>query len=114
MADAVGGPGGSKWAADDLVARADVYDRAVGIVSGFQFLFTEQASLSPTVAHFERYPLITHPDGKEATPDFTVLFHDGGALVGEVAQLSLADQGVDALCRRSEEHTSELQSLMRI
>src|SRR3546814_18993668 len=97
MANAYGGPGVSNWAADDLFARDDVYDLAVWIVSGFLFLFTEQASLSPTVAHFERYPLITHPDGKEATPDFTVLFHDGGALVGEVAQLSLADQGVDAL-----------------
>lgn len=92
--------------ANDLVRRAEVYDLAVGIVSGFQFLFTEQAELSADVEHFERYPKVVHGDGNDATPDFTVLFKDGSALVGEIAQLPLADQGVDSICQQLQRYAT--------
>lgn len=83
---------------DDLIRCAEIYDTAVGIVSAFHTLFTKQSVLAPTVAHFERYPNLVHSDGNPATPDFTVLFNDGSALVAEIANLPLAEQGVDGLC----------------
>lgn len=83
---------------DDLIRCAEIYDTAVGIVSAFHTLFTKQRDLAPTVVHFERYPELAHGDGNPATPDFVVLFVDGSVLVGEIANLPLADQGVDRLC----------------
>jgi len=83
---------------DELIRGAEIYDTAVGIVSAFHTLFTKQPQLAPTVTHFERYPDLAHPDGNRATPDFTVLFSDGSALVAEIANLPLAEQGVDRLC----------------
>lgn len=83
---------------EELIRLAEVYDTAVGIVSAFHTLFTKQPILAATTTHFERYPNLPHPDGNRATPDFTVLFADGAALVGEIANLPLADQGIDGLC----------------
>lgn len=86
------------YAAKRLLADYELYDRSVDIVSAYEWLFTETKNLPATVAHFERYPKIAHPDGQSATPDFTVLFTDGTAVVGEIANLPLAEQGVDSLC----------------
>ncbi|MDQ6946523.1 MAG: hypothetical protein M3256_09680 [Actinomycetota bacterium] len=93
-----GGGLASRVDRDELIRCSEVYDTAVGIVSAFHTLFTTQRDLAPTVAHFERYPNLAHSDGKPATPDFTVLFNDGSALVGEIANVTLVDQGVDRLC----------------
>lgn len=51
-----------------------------------------------TVRHFERYPAMTAPDGKPATPDFTIAFNDGPAIVGEIARFSLRPESIDSLC----------------
>lgn len=72
-----------------LLRGFDVYDQAVDVVSAFEWLHTETAAVPDTVRHFDRYPSLTAPDGKGATPDFTVLFHQGAALVGEIARFSL-------------------------
>lgn len=85
---------------DNLIRLAEIYDTAVGIVSAFHTLFTRQKDLVANTKHFERYPDLSHPDGNPATPDFTVLLDDGSALVGEIANLPLSEQGVDALCRQ--------------
>lgn len=76
------------------------YDEHVDVVSSFEWIFTErsQAGMSTTVAHFERYPKITNADGKDLTPDFTVLFTDRTAIIGEIAQFALPDESVDSLC----------------
>ena len=91
-----------KTAFDAKVLLRDfrIYDRSVDIVSAYQWLFTETRELPSAVAHFERYPRIKHPDGNDATPDFTVLFTDGRAIVGEIANIALADGSVDSLCRQ--------------
>lgn len=81
-----------------LLQGFDVYDQAVDVVSAFEWLHTDTASVPDTVKHFERYPSMTGTDGKGATPDFTVLFHQGAALVGEIARFSLRDESVDGLC----------------
>lgn len=82
-----------------LLRNHQLYDDLVSIVSAFEWLFTEVASLAETVAHFERYPSVAHPgDGNETTPDFSVLFKDNTGLAGEIARFPTQDQGVDRLC----------------
>jgi hypothetical protein len=75
------------------------YDRRVDIVSSVEVWFTRVTEIKPTVAWFERYPSLKHPlDGNDAKPDFTVLFADGTGYVGELSDLALHDQSLDALC----------------
>ncbi|WP_041546334.1 MULTISPECIES: hypothetical protein [unclassified Nocardioides] len=81
-----------------LLDDYDLYDQYVDVVSAFEWLFTGTIELTPTVRHFERYPRITTPDGTVVTPDFTVLFHDGTGLVGEVAKIALHENSVDKVC----------------
>jgi hypothetical protein len=88
------------YSAASLLAEYELYDRSVDIVSAYEWLFTDTQDLPATVAHFERYPTVVHPDGRRATPDFTVLFTDQTAIVGEIANLPLAEQGVDSLCEQ--------------
>lgn len=88
------------YSAERLLAGYELYDRSVDIVSAYEWLFTDTKALPATVAHFERYPKVTHPDGRPATPDFSVLFTDDTALVGEIANIPLADEGVDGLCEQ--------------
>jgi hypothetical protein len=78
----------------------EIYDAAVDIVSCFEFLFTVPLDMAATVAHFERFPKIpaAQPGADPDTPDFTVLFTDGTALVGEIARLSLRESSVDSAC----------------
>ena len=83
---------------DRLLADFKQYDRTVDVVSAYHWFFTETQALPDTVAHFERYPRIRHPDGQDATPDFTVLFHDGGGLIAEVANIALHENSVEKLC----------------
>lgn len=96
----VGPEESNPYSAQRLIANYDLYDRSVDIVSSYEWLFTETKDLPGTVSHFERYPKIAHPDGRQATPDFTVLFTDATALVGEIANIPLIDEGVDGLCEQ--------------
>lgn len=85
---------------DDLMKSFSDYDATVDVVSAFEMLFTESdTGLPSTVAHFERFPAIP-VDGKMLTPDFTVLFDDESALVGEVARIALHENSVEGLCRQ--------------
>jgi hypothetical protein len=83
-----------------LLDGYDVYDRAVDVVSVFEWLHTDPGvhDVPGTVAHFERFPALTAPDGKPATPDFTIAFTQGPAIVGEIARFSLRPESIDGLC----------------
>lgn len=91
---------------DALMREFRLYDRCVDIVSMYQWLFTETNDLPPTVAHFERYPRIAHQDGAPATPDFTVLFKDGRAIVAAIANIALVDASVESLCTQLARYAS--------
>lgn len=84
-----------------LLDEFDTYDQHVDVVSAFEWLFTDPGvkDLPATVAHFERFPRIPRPGGgSPLTPDFTVLFTDATAIVGEIAKIALHDNSVDKLC----------------
>ncbi|MDX6622880.1 MAG: hypothetical protein QOE75_812 [Solirubrobacterales bacterium] len=92
---------------DDLASEAERllsdfrrYDACVDIVSAAEVWFTKAEGIRETVAHFERYPTIRHRDGEQATPDFTVLFHDATAYVGELSNLALEPASLDSLCHQ--------------
>lgn len=61
---------------EQLLREFKEYDAKVDIVSSFEVYFRESTSLPATVAHFERFPRYTAPDGDQVSPDFTVLFND--------------------------------------
>lgn len=85
----------------DMLEGFRKYDRAVDIVSAFEMIFTASATELPReVEHFERFPHIDHEDGKAATPDLSVLYRDGRALVGEIAYLGLHEGSIDSLCNQ--------------
>jgi hypothetical protein len=94
---------------DPLWSEYYQYDRRVDIVSVAEVWFTRAQGLSGTVRHFERFPKVTHTDGNDATPDFTVLFTDDTALVGELSNLALAE----GKPRRSRSTASAIQRLYR-
>jgi len=73
------------------------YDQHVDVVSALEWLFTWGKGIRDTVAHFERFPRIKVA-GTTYTPDFTVLFTDGTAIVGEIAKMALHENSVDKLC----------------
>jgi hypothetical protein len=83
-----------------LLADFDTYDQHVDVVSAFEWVFTDPGvkDMPATVRHFERFPRVTGADGTELSPDFTVLFHDGMVIIGEVAKLALPEESVDRLC----------------
>ncbi len=85
---------------DGLLSSYKIYDRTVDVVSIFEMLFTKSQTLPPTVRHFERFPKISQDGQSALTPDFSVLFNDGGGLVGEIAQFALPEQSVDSLCQQ--------------
>lgn len=93
-----------------LVREYDLYDRNVDVVSAYQWLFTQTTDLPSSVAHFERYPKVEHPDGTTLTPDFTILFTDGTGIAAEIANIPLRDEGVDKLCRQLS-HYDNLRAL---
>lgn len=97
---------------DPLWAEYNHYDRRVDIVSIAQVWFTRAEKMSTTVRHFERFPRITHPDGNDATPDFTVLFEDDTAVIGELANLALAPGSLDSLASQLQRYSelTEVQS----
>ncbi len=77
------------------------YDRAVDVVSAFEMVYTtSRTELPATVRHFERFPRVPGSSGKTVTPDFSVVFHDGGGLVGEIARVALHEGSVDSLCNQ--------------
>jgi hypothetical protein len=86
---------------DDALSGYRWFDETVDIVSAFEYLYTEQAEMSATVEHFERFPSVPNPSGHDdLTPDFTVVFKDGTGLIGEVKSLPLHDNGVDKICHQ--------------
>lgn len=94
-----GSPDKARAFVKELMRAYETYDQAVDVVSAFQFLFTTSPDMASTVAHFERFPKIRTASGV-CTPDFTVLFTDGTALVGEIARLSLNDRSVESACEQ--------------
>jgi len=91
---------GSPLDPEKLVADFRLYDRTVDVVSAYHWFFTETAEMPATVSHFERYPKIAHEDGRDARPDFTVLFNDGSGLVAEIANIALHDNSIEKLCHQ--------------
>jgi hypothetical protein len=85
---------------NELLNQYELYDRHVDVVSAFEWLFTATEKLPETVTHFERFPRIPIARGVSLTPDFTVLFKDGTALVGEIAQIAVNDNSVEKLCKQ--------------
>lgn len=85
--------------ADRLQAEFDLYDKHVDVVSAFEWLFTQTRELPVDVVHFERYPAIDD-HGITRTPDFTVLFEDGSAIIAEVANLAVHENSIEKACRQ--------------
>lgn len=85
-----------------LLDEFATYDQHVDVVSAFEWLFTDPGvkDLPGTVAHFERFPRIPRDCGSPLTPDFTVLFTDGTAIVGEIAKIALHENSIDKLCQQ--------------
>jgi len=77
----------------------------VDIVSIYQWLFTETKELPSTVAHFERYPRIPVSDEVTLTPDFTVLFHDGRGIAGEIANTARHEGSIESLCSQLQKYS---------
>ena len=59
---------------------------------------SSRSELPGTVQHFERFPRIPVTDRDPLTPDFTVVFNDGGGMAGEIARIARPDESVDDLC----------------
>ena len=81
-----------------LLDEYSLYDEHVDVVSSFEFIFTVPKDMAATVRHFERYPKIIDANEQVSTPDFTVLFTDNTALIGEISNLALAPGSVDSTC----------------
>lgn len=81
---------------DELLKEYDTYDQHVDVVSIMQWVMTQSRELPATVRHFERFPTIQH-QGKTLTPDFTVLFDDGTAIVGEIASVARHENSINKL-----------------
>ena len=90
-----------------LLNEFTTYDQHVDVVSAFEWIFTDPGvkSMPETVFHFERFPKI-QDKGVILTPDFTVLFKDGTAIVAEIAQLALAEGSVDGLCDQIDKYAN--------
>lgn len=84
---------------DQLIDGYRIYDEYSDIVSSMQWLFTETSKLPSVVDHFERYPKV-RVDGVDVTPDFTVLFANGNALIGEIARISQQSESVQKLAKQ--------------
>jgi hypothetical protein len=94
-------PGNPQAYERHVLADFRTYDQHADVVSAFEWMFTETKDLPDTVSHFERFPRVEH-DGSDSssplTPDFTVLFNDNTAIVGEIAKIALHDTSVEKLC----------------
>jgi hypothetical protein len=67
----------------------------------WELIFTESdTAIPPQVRHFERFPSVALGDGREVTPDFSVMFVVGTGLVGEIANFGRDDASVDDLCEQ--------------
>ncbi|RBY75958.1 hypothetical protein DQ239_15740 [Blastococcus sp. TF02-09] len=91
-------PGAAEQA---LLTEYETYDQHVDVVSALEWLFTDPAvkGMPATVSHFERFPRIPVAGKRDPlTPDFTVLFSDGSAVIGEIAKLALHENSLDKVC----------------
>lgn len=95
---------------EQLLREYKEYDAKVDIVSSFEVFFRESTSLPATVAHFERFPRYTAPDGDQVTPDFTVLFNDGTLLVGEISKLARDEHSLEDLLHQIGRYDSLTQA----
>lgn len=86
--------------AERLLGDFRRYDACVDIVSAVEVWFSKAEGMRETVARFERYPKIEHSDGEKVTPDFSVLFNDETAYVGELCNLALEPASLDSLCHQ--------------
>jgi hypothetical protein len=84
---------------DELIRGFNTYERAVDVVSAFEFLHLGSKGLPSTVRHFERFPRLVQ-DGFISTPDFTIVFKDGSGLAAEIARIALHENSVESLCRQ--------------
>lgn len=82
---------------EDLIREHRAYDARCDAVSCFEVFFRGLTSMTPTVAHFERFPCFAGADGQDATPDFTVFFRDGSLLVGEISNLARQPKSLESL-----------------
>jgi hypothetical protein len=95
-------PSNITGAHQNLIDEYVTYDEHVDVVSAFEWLFTDPGvnDLPATVHHFERFPRIRRNNSPTLTPDFTVLFVDRTAIVGEIAKIALHENSVDKLCQQ--------------
>ncbi|MGH2845003.1 MAG: hypothetical protein ACRDL0_03100 [Thermoleophilaceae bacterium] len=84
----------------ELLSEYHAYDRWVDIVAVAEVWFCGSEGIAPTVEWFERFPTYRHADGEDVSPDFTSLFEDKTAIVGELSSLSLRDKSLDSLCHQ--------------
>jgi hypothetical protein len=96
----VRGEGSADDAVQQMLRSYNIYDEHVDVVSAMEWLFTATKEIPSTVVHFERFPTIKVSQDLTLTPDFTVLFVDGTAIIGEIAQFAVRDSSVDDLCRQ--------------
>lgn len=82
----------------ELLREFHIYDQYVDVVSVFEALLTDVSPLRQTVRHFERYPSVHQTDGRQLTPDFTVLFDDETGLVGEIGRVARNTESLDDCC----------------
>lgn len=64
-----------------------MYDKAVDIVSCWQFFFTEVQSFAENVLWFDRFPRLSSPSvpkDQPKTPDFAALMSDAYGIVGDI------------------------------
>lgn len=79
------------------------YVRCAEIIATVEVWFTKSEEMASTVQHFERFPKLEHHEkGTLLTPDFTVLFNDGTALIGEVSRVALREESVDKAWKQLE------------
>lgn len=90
---------------DDLFDKYRLYDQAVDVVSCYQWIFQNVTELAMTVRHFERYPRVSVGQ-KTYTPDFTVAFTDGDAMVGEVSRLARQPNSISSVCAQLQSYST--------
>lgn len=84
---------------EQLIDGYRLYDEYSDIVSSMQWLFTDTTKLPNVVTHFERFPRFA-VNGVDVTPDFTVLFSNGNAIIGEIARISQRPESVQKLAKQ--------------
>lgn len=93
---------------EELLRQYATYDQHVDVVCIFEFMVQKATELIPTVKHFERFPSV-RSGTKTLAPDFTILFNDDIAIVGEVASVALHENSIDKLTHQLGEYAAITQ-----